>query len=469
MRHGYEMIAFGFVLAYVALHVVFGLIAPRDAAWGFDILLYCRWWLRAIFFLLAAGAMSLVHPAAMARAETAWAWAGGRLSAVPLRLNLLKTHLVLFAFSAAVLFLLETKYAGGDARWMSASMPLFLKRSPLSSVPLVLGTRLGAMLGIPYLPSLQAGITVFGALSICGLLGLFLLLFRDARRAWLFVAVALASYGITRLLPGYIEVYGVYLFFLILFECALVHYCLTGRGTGYLMGALFLLVLSHIQALVVVPGAFLVGAGVSWRRGRRWRFAASWVLLIVALAVVYPLLRHRDESFQVTREVVGLVLHGDVHSRFWSTQGGTHLVAPLIVLLTARHWANVADVHALVSAVGVGLLLPGLALWWRERRADPLIVASALNYGLYAIGTVLFYNFLQPVERDWDMFGPGALFLVVLAAAIWRHLPHEKLRRTLLIVFGVTAFVTVLWLAQQAGMPGIAPPPEIRIGFTSPD
>ena len=138
------------------------------------------------------------------------------------------------------------------------------------------------------------------------------------------------------------------------------------------------------------------------------------------------------------------------------------------LLLSAGHWASVANVHALVSSIGVALVLCGLAAWWRGRRADRLVLVSALNYALFAVGSALYYNFFQPVVRDWDMFGPGALYLLVLAASLWRLVPEAKLRRVFLIVLGVTGLVTLLWLGQQAGRWGIAPPPADRVSFAAP-
>ncbi|MBM4038665.1 MAG: hypothetical protein FJ290_09135 [Planctomycetes bacterium] len=470
MKRGYEIAAFAFLAAYAALHVAAGLAVPGERLWGADIMRFCRGWQVGVFACLVAGSLGLAWPAFAAQVEAAVAWLGSRLGARGSRLPL--THAVLFVVSAAALFLLGTEYSGGDASWMweAGKLPLFLKRSPLSSAPLVVGTWAGGALGAGYLPSLQATITLVGALSVCGLFQLFLTLFGDRARAWAFVAVALSSYGMSRLLPGYIEVYGVTLLFLILFECALVSYCLRGRGLVLLLAALGAFVLAHIQALVAVPGVFVLGVARERRRKRLWRFLALWALLALVLAGLYPLLKHRGQSFDLGSALVQLVQPGEGGSRFWSTntdEGGP-LVAPARVLLSGGHWLNVLNVHLLVSGIGLGLLAPGLVLWRRAGKGDALIAMSAANYALYFAGTVLFYNYFQPVERDWDMFGPGALYLVVLAAALWRGLPTGSLRRALLIVLPVAGWVTLLWLAQQAGVLGVAPPPAIRVSFALP-
>jgi len=468
MRVGCEAVAFAFVLVFVLLHVVFGLIVPWHGAWGFDVLSFCRVWQIAVFVVLATCSLGLAHGGAMSRAEAAWAWVGRHLASLPVRLNPLKTHLVIFAVSVGVLFALGTRYSGGDARWMSGSLPLFLKRSPLASAVLVLGTRLGEAMGLAYLPSFQATATVVGALSVCGLYQAFLVLFGDKARAGIFVAASVASYGVSRLLPGYIEVYVVFLLFLTVFECAFVRYCLTGRGLAWVLGALFVLLLTHVQALVVMPGVLAVSAVTCWRKRRVGHFLGLWAGFVVLVVVVYPLLRHRGESYQLLGEVARLAEGGAVASRFWSTQAGGHLIAPLNVLLSAGHWASVANVHVLVSSIGIALLLCGVAAWWRDGGADRLVVASVLNYAFFAVGSVLYYNFFQPVVRDWDMFGAGAVYLLVLAASVWRVAPAAKLRRVFLIVFGVTGLVTLLWLGQQAGRWGIAPPPADRVSFAAP-
>ncbi len=472
MGRGYEIAAFVFLGAYAALHLVFGLAVPGPRLWGVDILRFCRWWQVGAFACIAGASLCLAWRGFVARVEAGGGWLERRAPALPGRGRLLRTHVALFAVSAAALFLLGTKYSGGDARWMSepGALPLFLKRSPLSSAPLVVGTWVGQALGAGYLPSLQAVITLVGALSVCALFQLFLLLFGERTRASQFLAVALSCYGISRLLPGYIEVYGVTLLFLIVFECALVHYCLRKRGLVALLVALAAFVLAHIQALVVVPGVFVLGVATERRRKRPWQFLALWTLMVLVLAGIYPLLRHRGQSFDLASALVHIVRPEEGGSRFWSTntdEGGP-LIAPARVLLSGRHWLTVFNVHLLASAAGLGLLAPGLVLWRRAGRGDALIAVSAVNYALYFAGTALFYNFFQPVEADWDMFGPGALYAVVLAAALWRGLPHSALRRVLLIVLPVAAWVTLLWLAQQAGALGVAPPPAVRISFARP-
>ena len=464
----HEKIAFGFVLAWVVLHVVFGLVAPVPAMWGFDILAYCRWWHAAVFACVGLGSLALIHPRAMRLAEGILASLGRRLSSTGVRLSPVKLHVVLFAAALLALFLLRTKYSGGDSHWLSQTMPVFLKRAPLSSALLVVGAALGMALGFSYVASLQAAITVVGALCVCGLFWLFALVFGDRRRAGLFLAACLASYGISRLLPGYIEIYGAYLLFLVVFECALMRFCLTGKGHAWVLGALFVLLLAHVQAAVVVPGAFVVGAAAYWRRRRIGRFLAAWGVLGVLLLAVYPYLRHGGQSFSFLPELARTVLLGRADPNFWSVGGGRTFYAPLRVLCSAAHWVQVGNVHALVSAAGLVLLASGLALWWRNREWDPLLVASAVNYAFFCVGTVLFYNFHHPIARDWDIFGPGALLAILLAASIWRTLPYERLRRVVLIVLPVTACITLLWLAQQAGTGGIAPPPEARVGFVSP-
>ncbi len=310
MRRGYEIAAFAFLAAYAALHVIFGLAVPTERLWGADILRFCRGWQLGVFLCLVGGSLCLAWPAFAARVEAGVAWLGSRLGARGSRL--LVTHAVLFVASAAALFLLGTKYSGGDASWMweAGKLPLFLKRSPLSSAPLVLGTWAGEAVGAAYLPSLQATITLVGALSVCGLFQLFLTLFGDRARAWAFLAVALSSYGLSRLLPGYIEVYGVTLLFLVVFECALVSYCLRGRGLVVLLAALGAFVLAHIQALVVVPGVFVLGLVMERRRKRLRRFVALWALLALVLAGLYPLLRHRGQSFGLASALERAVARG---------------------------------------------------------------------------------------------------------------------------------------------------------------
>ncbi|MFW6108187.1 MAG: hypothetical protein ACOC8D_00085 [bacterium] len=181
------------------------------------------------------------------------------------------------------------------------------------------------------------------------------------------------------------------------------------------------------------------------------------------LAAVYPLLRFCHQSYSLPRALADLIVHGGHGSRFWSVKG--HLIAPASVLTSPTHWSRVGNIHALVSSVGVAVLLSGLALWLKQRKTDLLMVVSALNFALFALGTVLYYNFHYPVQRDWDMFAPGALYSVMLAASVWRRLPRRPLERTALILLPAVATITVFWLAQQTGLLGLAPPPAIRFAF----
>jgi len=458
------IVTFGFVVVYATLHVVFGLAVRSEAMWGFDILAYGRWWHAAVFAVVVVGSLSLAHRRVMAAAEgmvARLASAGGRLS-LPL------TYLALFAASVAVLWLLKTKYSGGDSHWMSQTMPVFLKRAPLSSAVLVVGTGLGMALGFRYVASMQAAILVMGAASVCGLFGLFRLLLGGGRRAGLFVAASVACYGISRLLPGYIEIYGVYLLFLIGFHWVLVRYGQTERGLVVLLAALLVLVLAHVQALVVVPGALALTGRGCWRRGRRWRLAVGWGAFVVVLVVVYPHLRHGNQSFHLLPALARLARPGAEDGGFWGVHEGASLLAPPAVLRSAGHWLRVVNVHARVSAAGVALAAAGLALWWQERKGDLLLAVAAVNSLLFLVGTVVFYNFHHPIARDWDMFGPGAVFVLVLAALLWRRLPEAQLRRAALVVLPVVGWITLLWLAQQAGAWGLAPPPASHVGFVSP-
>lgn len=464
MREPERLVCAAAVAAVAAMHFAF-LRGTSSVWWGLDILACCRWWHVAILACLAAGSLSLLHPSVMAAVD-------GRLSRIGARRRrpgLLKLHAGIFAAALAGLLLLGTTYHGGDAHWLSQMMPTFLKRAPLSSAVLVAGTRLGMAQGGSYVASLQATIAVVGALVVCGLFQLYLGVFGDARRAAGFLAASLASYGISRLLPGYIEVYGVYLLFLVIFHIALVRYCLTGKGFVLVLAALLLLVLAHIQALVVVPGTLIVTAAVQWQRKRRWQAAAGWVGLGLVLALLYPLLRHGGQSFSLLRAVGALAGARGDESGFWSVGEGSHLLAPVGVLLSGRHWLDVANIHVLVSAVGIALALAGLIAWRRGAEPDWLLRVAILNALAFGAGTAVFANFHHPIARDWDMFGPGALFALTLAAALWRRLPAERLRRTLLIVLPVTACIAALWLAQQAGILGVAPPPDIRIAYTTPE
>ena len=459
MRDAHVRISFGFVVVAVLLHAAGALFMPCDYLWGLDILGFCRWWHAAVFAAVAAATLTLRQPKAMAVAEATHSYVGKRLSSLTRAVGLVQIHALLLVSSLTVLLLVPTKYSGGDSHWMHTTLPLFLVRAPLSTAVLRVPMWLGMLGGLSHEDAFQTAVSIVGALSICGLFQLFLLTFGDRHRAVLFLAASLASYGISRLLPGYIETYGVYLLFLVLFECALVRYCLTEKGLLLLLLALVLLIFAHIQALVVIPGTFLVSVLIRRKHKRVWRCLVLWLVFGAVLLVAYP------------EPLSGITLlvrpaSGDVH--FWSLSRGRRFATPLSALLSVRHWTNVANVHALLSSVGVGVLLAGLALWWREKKSDSLLVVSAVNYALFLAGTVLYYNFHHPIERDWDMFGPGALLLLVLAAALWRRLPADKLKRTLLIILPVAACITALWLAQQAGLTGIAPPPESRVGFALP-
>ena len=454
MREAYVTVSVGFVVALGGAHAAGALLVPCEWLWGLDILGYCRWWHAAAFALVAAATLCLRQPRAMAFAEARLSRLGRTLSARLPRVGLVKVHLALFAVSLGALLLLRAKYSGGDSHWMHETMPLFLKRAQLASATLFVLGWVGMSLGLSYVAALQGAVSVVGALSVCAVFQLFVRVFGDRGRAALFTAATLASYGLSRLLPGYIEVYGVYVLFLALYAWALARYCLGGRGLLLVLGALLALVFAHLEGLVVVPGTLVATVAVG--RRRLGRVAAGWLAFGAAQLAAYP---------SLLGGLAEMIPPGPAESHFWSVRAEQPLLTPLHTLASARHWADFANIHAALSAVGIGLLLAALALWWRTRQTDALLLAAATHYAAFVAGTVFFHNFHHPIARDWDMFGPGALLLLLLAAALWRRLPAEKLRRAALVLLPVCACITALWLAQQAGLTGIDPPPEPRVGY----
>jgi len=459
MREAYVRISFAFVMVLAVLHAAGALFMPSDYVWGLDILGYCRWWHVAAFAAVALVTLCLREPRAMALVEAALSRWGKRLAARAPRLGLPGLHAALFAVSLAVLLLMRAKYSGGDSHWMHETMPLCLKRAPLASAVLYALGWVGMACGLSYVTAFQVAVSVVGALSVCALLALFARVVGERGRAALFLAAALASYGVSRLLPGYIEVYSVYVLFLAVYGWALARYCLDGGGLLVLLGALALALFAHIQAVILLPGSLLASILVARAQSRLGRAAAAWVVFAAVIVLTYP---------SLLPGLAELLPPGPAKSEFWSVRAQQPLFTPLSTLLTARHWADVAGIHLLVSAVGLGLLAAGLAAWWPQRERDHVTLAAAVHYALFVLGTIVFHNFHHPIARDWDMFGPGAVLLLLLAAALWRGLPREKLRRAMLILLPLAACITLLWLLQQAGLTGIAPPPPDRVGFVLP-
>ena len=464
--HKSEKIALILVLAYGILILYYGVYDTQSNMWGFDALRYSPTIIACIFFLIFLVTILLSKKDFLEPFQERICQIMEILEGRVLGLGIRKTGLIIFAISLLLLTCVKTRYSGGDSENISVGMPLFLKRQPLSSFILNFGSAMGFILGASYHASLTTTITLIGASSITALFILFKTIFEDIKKAVLFLMITITSFGIIRLLPGYMETYGVFLFALIIQQIMLVRFLKTRMIQDYclLILAMFITLLAHIQALVLIPGTIIAGLMVF--RGRRAivRIASQWTLFILCLALVYPHLTYMETSFNIIGEFEKFVT-GRMDYTFWSKRDGISFITPVDKLISLEHLKNIVNMHALIAMSGYILLISTIGLNGKIRIKERITMIALMNFTLFFTMTLLFNNYFTPIERDWDMFGAGGVLIMTLTAAVLRSSTHKQLTRLALIILPITGFITIILLLTQAGTPGFLPPPEARIGF----
>ena len=292
------------------------------------------------------------------------------------------------------------------------------------------------------------GAMAFHLLSIAsGCLSLFVLAgfarrlaSNTVERVLIFFFIALS--GGSQLFFGYVETYAPAYFGILL---------VTWLGCLSIDGRIPLIVPSIVFGVVITLYFGLVAAAPAvvllWYHGIRKRQYVSTALAVLAApAACFLVLWLIGYSGDTLRDVI----YGG-HSHFLPLMSVPDKFQPY-TLFSPGHFIDFANLSLLLAPFGLVLLAialfssPNHALRKDERSVFLLLLA------LGGIAFSFFLNGELGMSRDWDLFAPCYLGILLAAAMLWQHIPAPQLTRwkLMIVMAGVTVLHTLPWIALNA-------------------